>query len=143
MKSSEPHAFRFVPDSDQVSIRLTRIKNATNEKRYQPRIARDILAQAANRRLAVMARSTQTNRWFVSIEVPRQLLPASSRTPARQTKTFATEAEAKQFAREMLLAERKNIIAGTLLGADQTERRIITGAKLYRWIEEEETNDSG
>ena len=86
-----------------------------------------------------MARSTQANRWFVSIEVPRQLLLASSRTPARQTKTFATEAEAKQFAKEMLLEDRKSIIAGTLLSADQTERRIISGAKLYRWIEEEES----
>jgi hypothetical protein len=86
-----------------------------------------------------MARRTATSRWFVSVEVPRQMLLGSQRTSIRQTRTFATETEAKQFAKEMLLADRKNIIAGTLLSADPTARRIISGSHLYRWIEEEES----
>ena len=56
---------------------------------------------------------------------------------ARQTKTFSTEAEAKQFAKEML-SNKYKIVAGTLLSADQPARRFISGSQLYRWIEEEE-----
>jgi hypothetical protein len=81
-----------------------------------------------------------TNRWFVSVEMPRQRRLASARTAARQTKTFPTEAEAKQYAKEMLSAKNK-IIAGTLLSADQPARRINSGSQLYHWIEHEEAND--
>jgi hypothetical protein len=50
----------------------------------------------------IMARQTVKNQWFVSVEAPKQLRLASPKTPARQTKTFPTETEAKQFAKEML-----------------------------------------
>ena len=57
-------------------------------------------------------------------------------TFARQTKTFPTEAEAKQFAKE-ILSDGTNIIAGTLLSAHQpTPRRIISGWDLRSWIED-------
>ena len=56
---------------------------------------------------------------------------------ARQTKTFPTEAEAKQFAKEML-SNKYRIVAGTLLRAHQPARRIISGSQLQRWIEEED-----
>ena len=56
---------------------------------------------------------------------------------ARQTKTFPTEAEAKQFAKEML-SNKYKVVAGTLLGADQPARRLISGPQLYNWIEEED-----
>jgi len=52
---------------------------------------------------------------------------------ARETKTFPTEAEAKQYAKEML-SERSKIIAGTFLNAHQPVRRIISGSELHRWI---------
>lgn len=84
-----------------------------------------------------MAKRPVTNFWFVSVEMPRQRRPATA--PGRQTKTFPTEAEAKQYAKEMLLSERKNVIAGTLLSAHQPERRIISGSELYGWIEEEKS----
>ena len=58
-----------------------------------------------------MTRRTVTDRWFVSVEVPK--LPRGTRL-ARQTKTFPTEAEAKQYAKEMLVKGKK-IVAGTLL----------------------------
>ena len=83
-----------------------------------------------------MARHTVKNHWFVSVEMPKQR--RSAQAFARQTKTFSTEAEAKQFAKEML-SNKYKIVAGTLLGADQPARRFISGSQLYRWIEEEES----
>jgi hypothetical protein len=84
-----------------------------------------------------MARRIESNHWFVSVEVPRQGRLATLKAPARETKSFPTEAEAKQYAKEML-SERNKIIAGTLLNAHQPVRRIISGSELFRWIEEEE-----
>ena len=84
-----------------------------------------------------MARHTVKNHWFVSVEAPKQLRHAFPKKPARQTKTFPTETEARQFAKEML-SNKYRIVAGTLLSADQPARCIISGSQLYRWIEEEE-----
>jgi len=84
-----------------------------------------------------MAKSRDTDLWFVSFKVPRRLRLDSPQQPVRRTKTFPTEAEAKQYAKEML-SERNRIIAGTLLSPHQPVRRIISGSELHRWIEEEE-----
>ena len=81
-----------------------------------------------------------TNYWFVSVEVPRRGRRASLKAHAahaRETKSFPTEAEAKQYAKEML-SERNKIMAGTLLSEHQPVRRIISGSELFRWIEKEE-----
>jgi hypothetical protein len=51
----------------------------------------------------------------------------------RRIETFPTEADAKQFAKEML-AENHHIFAGTLLGAHLPERCIISGSQLYSWV---------
>jgi hypothetical protein len=84
-----------------------------------------------------MARRTVPNHWFVSSVVPRKLrLGTTPRTFARETKTFPTEAEAKQYANQ-ILSERKNVIAGTFLSGHQPTRRIISGRALLRWIGEE------
>ncbi len=80
-----------------------------------------------------MPRRTEIHHWFVSVQFPRQ---GKLRQRARVTKTFATEAEAKQYAKN-LLSERK-IYAGTLLGADSQARRMISGKELHRWIWETE-----
>ena len=56
-----------------------------------------------------MDRHAVTNRWFVSVE---SLKLRRFRTYARQTKTFATESEAKQFAKAML-SDGVKIMAGT------------------------------
>jgi hypothetical protein len=79
-----------------------------------------------------MARRTVTNHWFVSVEVPRQGRLASLNAPARETKTFPTEAEAKQYAKE-ILSDSRNIIAGALLNGYQPVRRIIPASDLNRW----------
>jgi hypothetical protein len=83
-----------------------------------------------------MARRSVTNRWFVSVKTPRQWRLVSARAPARQTKTFSTEGEAKEYAKEML-SDGNKIIAGTLLSADQAARRIISGWDLRHWTEED------
>jgi hypothetical protein len=81
-----------------------------------------------------MARRKVKNHWFVSVEAPKQLrLVASPNKAARQTKTFPTEADAKQFAKEML-SEKHHVFAGTLLGAHLPVRRIIQASQLYSWL---------
>jgi hypothetical protein len=83
----------------------------------------------------LLVRRRVTDHWFVSVETPkkRQLSPRKS---TRQTTTFPTEAEAKQFAKKML-ADGRKIMAGTLLSVHQPTRRIISGWELRLWIEEE------
>jgi len=84
-----------------------------------------------------MARRAVKNHWFVSVAAPTQLRLASPKKSARQTKTFPTEDDAKQFAREMLSEkhrmEKHHIFAGTLLGAHLPVRRIISGSQLHSW----------
>ena len=74
-----------------------------------------------------MARRKVINHWFVSVAVPKQ-----GYGPAfvRRTETFPTEADAKQFAKEML-SEKHHIVAGTLLDPYLPVRRIISGSQLY------------
>jgi hypothetical protein len=77
-----------------------------------------------------MARRKVINHWFVSVAVPKQ-----GYGPAfvRRTETFPTEADAKQFAKEML-SEKHHIVAGTLLDPYLPVRRIISGSQLYSWV---------
>jgi hypothetical protein len=79
-----------------------------------------------------MARRTLTDHWFVSVRLRRGLGSFSS---PKEAKTFPTEAQAKQYAKEML-SDRHKIIAGTLNGY-QPVRRIIPTSDLYRWLQEE------
>ena len=81
-----------------------------------------------------MGDETVSNRWFVSSVVPRKL--RAPRTPARLTEIFSTEAEAKRYAKEILL-KRKNIVAGTLLRGSEPTRRIVSGRAMLGWVEEE------
>jgi hypothetical protein len=86
---------------------------------------------------AIMARRTAImNHWFVSVDTPKQQGPVSSRAPsARQTKSFPTENEAKQFAKVML-AEGMKATAGTL-SPHKPIRRTITASEIHQWIEED------
>jgi hypothetical protein len=78
-----------------------------------------------------------TNHWFVSVETPKHLrLPlfsSAARRP-RETKSFPTEIEAKQFAIAML-SEGRKVTAGTL-SPHQPIRRTITASEINQWIEE-------
>lgn len=74
------------------------------------------------------------NHWYVSIEGPNEWRPNSSRAPApRLSKSFQTENEAKQFAREMLFKGLK-VIAGTM--NSHLPRRLIVTPEIERWIDE-------
>jgi hypothetical protein len=83
-----------------------------------------------------MARRKVKNDWFVSVEMPKR----SAQTSARRTKTFPTETDAKQFAKQMLLEKHHmkehHMVAGTLLGAYLPVRRIISGSQIYNWVRE-------
>jgi hypothetical protein len=81
------------------------------------------------------ARCAVKKRWFVSVTVPKQG-PVKTAL-VRRTETFPTEADAKQFAKEML-SEQHHIVAGTLLGAYLPVRRIISGSQLYSWVREQD-----
>jgi hypothetical protein len=76
------------------------------------------------------------NHWFVSVAVPKERRGAQMF--ARRTKTFPTETDAKQFAKEMLSEkhhmERHHIVAGTLRGAYLPVHRIISGSQLFSWV---------
>jgi hypothetical protein len=81
-----------------------------------------------------LSRRTISDCWFVSVEAPRQWRLVSKRAHARQTKTFPTESEAKQFARAML-SDGMKIMAGTL-HPHQPTRRIIGSSEINQWVEE-------
>lgn len=85
-----------------------------------------------------MAKGTViANHWFVSVEAPSKWRPTTSRAPAsRETKSFPTEIEAKQFAKAKL-AEGLKVTAGTL-SPHQPRRRIIAASAIQDWIEETE-----
>jgi len=87
---------------------------------------------------AIMAKRTIIiNRWFVSVDTPKQQGPFSSRSPSvRQTKSFPTESEAKQFAKAKL-SEGMKVTAGTL-SPHQPIRRNITAPEINRWIDEDQ-----
>ena len=68
-------------------------------------------------------------KWFVSFEaLGRQ------RRALRETKIFPNEEEARLYAKDLVLADRKNVMAGTFLSPDQATRRLISGRELYSWI---------
>jgi hypothetical protein len=84
-------------------------------------------------------KGTISDHWFVSVETPRHWRIGSKRGHARQTITFPTESEAKQFAKAML-SDGMKMMAGTL-HPHQPMRRIIGSYEINRWIEEQESND--
>jgi hypothetical protein len=76
------------------------------------------------------------NRWYVSIDRPSQKPPGLLRAPApRQSKSFPTEIEAKQFARAML-SEGFKVMAGTMI--PYLPRRLIVASEIERWSGENE-----
>ena len=70
-----------------------------------------------------------TPTWYVSFERKRGILP-KQRSP-RETKTFATEAEAKIFARAKL-EEGLAVFAGTI--NPHSPKRLILASDLHVWL---------
>jgi len=69
----------------------------------------DFLFPTTERSTAAMVISKET-KWFVSFEAL-----GGRRRALRETKIFPNEEEARLYAEESVLADRKNIMAGTFL----------------------------
>jgi len=69
----------------------------------------DFLFPTTERSTAAMVISNET-KWFVSFEAL-----GGRRRALRETKIFPNEEEARLYAKESVLADRKNIMAGTFL----------------------------
>lgn len=71
--------------------------------------------------------------WYVTFEIRRRgLLPNKVRSP-RETRTFATEAEAKTFASAQL-QEGLVVFAGTI--NPHLPKRLIVSGDIATWVEE-------
>lgn len=71
--------------------------------------------------------------WFVSVEVRRSGILPRRRSP-REIKTFATEAEAKIFARSKL-DDGLAVFAGTI--NPYSPKRLVLSSQVLAWLDEE------
>ena len=81
--------------------------------------------------------------WYVTFEVRKRGILPKQRSP-RETNTFATEADAKAFARSKL-EEGLTVFAGTI--NPYVPKRLIPSAEILAWLTDEQDNsqppDSG
>ena len=71
--------------------------------------------------------------WYVTFEIrKRGILP--KQRASRETRTFATEAEAKIFARSKL-EEGLTVFAGTI--NPHFPKRLVASSQIYAWLAEE------
>jgi hypothetical protein len=71
--------------------------------------------------------------WFVTFEIRKRGLLAKKERRSRETQTFATEAEAKRFARSKL-EEGQSVFAGTII--PYCPRRLVLPGEIAGWVEE-------
>jgi hypothetical protein len=71
-----------------------------------------------------------TPTWYVTFEVPKTGILPKRRSP-RQTKAFATEAEAKTFAR-LKLEEGLAVFAGTV--NPHSPKQHIPSSRIFVWL---------
>ena len=76
--------------------------------------------------------------WYVTFEVRKRGVLPKLRSP-RETKTFATEAEAKTFARSKL-DEGLIAYAGTI--NPHTPKRLVPSSQIYAWLAGEDADDA-
>ena len=74
-----------------------------------------------------------TPSWYVTFEVRKRGILPKQRSP-RETKTFATEAEAKNFARSKL-EEGLSVFAGTI--NPHSPKRVVPSSQIYAWLTDE------
>ena len=75
--------------------------------------------------------------WFVTVELRKSGVLPRQRSP-RETKTFATEAEAKIFARSKL-DDGLAVFAGTI--NPYFPKRLILSSQILAWLNEEQEDD--
>ena len=76
--------------------------------------------------------------WYVTFEAQKRGVLPKRRSP-RATKTFETEAEAKDFARERF-EEGLLVYAGTI--NPYLPRRLITSGQMPMWLEEPQSEQA-
>jgi hypothetical protein len=76
--------------------------------------------------------------WYVTFEVPRSGTVVQRRNP-RLTKTFETEAEAKEFARSKF-EDGLIVTAGTII--PHLPRRAIPSEEIPAWLEASQATES-
>lgn len=69
----------------------------------------------------------------MTVEVRNRGILPKQRSP-RETKTFATEAEAKNFAR-LKLDEGLSVFAGTI--NPHSPKRVVPSSQIYAWLADE------
>jgi hypothetical protein len=72
----------------------------------------------------------KTPSWYVTVEVRNRGVLPRQRSP-RETKTFVTEAEAKDFAR-MKLEEGLSVFAGTI--NPHSPKRVVLFSQIHTWL---------
>ena len=72
--------------------------------------------------------------WYVTFEIRKRGILPKQRSP-RETRTFATEAEAKIFARSKL-EEGLTVFAGTI--NPHTPKRVIPSSCMQVWLADDE-----
>lgn len=75
--------------------------------------------------------------WYVTFEVRKRGLLPKQRSP-RDTRTFATEDEAKAFARSKF-EEGLTVYAGTI--NPHTPRRLVPSSEIHAWLTGERSDD--
>ena len=80
-----------------------------------------------------------TPTWYVTFEVRKSGTLPKQRSP-RETRTFATESEARSFARTKL-DEGLAVFAGTI--NPSVPRQLITAARIQAWLGDEPRDNEG
>jgi hypothetical protein len=75
--------------------------------------------------------------WYVTFEIRKRGILPKQRSP-RETRTFATEAEAKIFARSKL-DEGLTVFAGTI--NPHSPKRLVPSSHIYAWLADEAGNE--
>jgi hypothetical protein len=88
--------------------------------------------------IGVTLTGATTPSWYVTFEVRKRGILPKQRSP-RETKTFVTEAEAKNFARSKL-EEGLSVFAGTI--NPHSPKRVVPSSQIYAWLADEPAGES-
>jgi hypothetical protein len=87
-------------------------------------------------RLSMVKRKDMPDTWFVTFELQKRGLLSGRRRSPRATRRFATEAEARNFARAKL-DEGLVVFAGTI--NPQFPKQLVTSSEIPDWVDSAST----
>jgi hypothetical protein len=76
---------------------------------------------------------TPKDTWYISFELPSDPASWDRRPYSRNTSTFRSEIDAKNFAKARL-SDSRSVNAGTL--NPYLPKRVITSTQIYEWVED-------